>query len=116
MYQKWLAKVGPRDLPWQPAGGLAWAIGAIKRFWSWYWPIPLGCRVCRWHPALVATLVATVNDRGIWELPAMGSYPDPWFLVELVPNGYSPKQDTFTDAVALANRLGPKTELPDNPG
>jgi hypothetical protein len=39
----------------------------------------------------------------------MGSYPNPWFLVELAPLGYSPKQDTLADASTLATRLGPKT-------
>jgi len=54
----------------------------------------------------MAMRVATINGRGILELPPMGNYVNPWFVVEVAPFAYR-KQDTLDDAVALANHLGP---------
>jgi hypothetical protein len=66
-------------------------------------------------------VVATVNNRRIREQEPIGTYLEPWWLVELRGPTTAKgdrlevwrKCDSLAEAVAEAERLGPMTDLPD---
>jgi hypothetical protein len=67
------------------------------------------------------TVVATINNRRIWEKQPIGTYTGLWYIVELRgPTSDKGERlfvfrkcDTLAHALAEAERLGPMTEQPD---